>query len=140
MRKVRTRTRTKVTKKEKPISWWIKKCDKAMSILVREKGHCEWCGSTQNLQHAHIIGRSNKTLRYDIINALCLCVGCHIYKWHRSPLEAFEWFQSQYPDRYTYLLATRNILTKNRTVEDYKKIFQDIESKNIRNLFFGKTA
>src|SRR5574342_744519 len=85
--------------KSKPVRYWINKLDTAMSLLIREKKRCEWCHSTVNqLQDAHVISRSNKTLRWDIMNHLCLCSHCHRFKWHENPLLANQWFKETYPE------------------------------------------
>lgn len=130
----------KKKKKHEKISWWIKECDTAMSLLVRSKGFCDasdvsTCGG--GLQHSHTISRTNDTLRYDIINALSLCYKHHIHFWHASPLEAMQWFQRKFPERYEYLMEARNTITPHRTIEDYKQILQDIKDKNYKALIFG---
>jgi 5-methylcytosine-specific restriction endonuclease McrA len=119
--------------KEKSISWWIKRCDKAFSLLVRSVGSCQYCGTGENLQTAHIVGRSNKTLRWNPINAVCLCTRCHIFKFHHSPLEFVEWLESRYPERMVYIRANRNKIT-NRTVDDYRILLEAIETRNISYL------
>lgn len=134
------RKASKLKKKEKSLSWWVKKCDIAISLLIRSRGVCDAsdvssCGG--GLQHAHIVSRTNKTLRYDIINGLSLCYKHHIFWAHKEPLDFVEWFQRKYPERYEYLMASRNIICANRTVEDYKKILQDIKDKNYKALVFG---
>lgn len=52
------------------------------SILVRARGRCENCGSTRNLQCAHIVSRRFAATRTDLENAFCLCAGCHMYFTH----------------------------------------------------------
>lgn len=54
-------------------------CDMLFSRLVRSRGRCERCGSTQNLQCAHIISRRYVQTRCDPRNAWCLCTRCHFY-------------------------------------------------------------
>jgi len=120
-------------KKEKSISYWKNRCDKAMSQLVRDKGFCEHCGSSTNqLQHNHVIGRGNQTLRYDIINGMCLCARCHLW-WHHEPVESGIWFKEKFPERYEYLMKARDTYTK-RKIADYKSVLEHIENKDIRKL------
>lgn len=119
--------------KVKGKTYWIHKCDEAMSLLVREKGQCERCGSTYNmLNHAHVWGRANKTLRWDILNAMCLCVTCHFW-WHEYPTESGLWFKEKYPDRYEYLSWAKNEYT-NRTEADYAILLDDIKNKRLDKL------
>lgn len=54
------------------------KATKLHSKIVRERaGQCERCGSTDNLQCAHIISRTRSNTRTDLDNAWCLCAKCH---------------------------------------------------------------
>lgn len=54
------------------------KATKLHSLLVRSRGRCEKCGSTNQLQAAHIIGRRFSATRTSELNAWCLCAGCHM--------------------------------------------------------------
>lgn len=53
------------------------KATKLHSQVVRQRGRCERCGSTSNLQCAHLIGRRYNATRTDTRNAWCLCATCH---------------------------------------------------------------
>lgn len=53
------------------------KCDKLFSQIIRSAGKCQRCGSTDNLQTAHIITRKYSATRTDERNAWCLCARCH---------------------------------------------------------------
>lgn len=53
---------------------------KLHSKYVRMRdGRCVRCGSTSNLQAAHIIGRRAALTRTDEANARALCAACHFY-------------------------------------------------------------
>lgn len=45
--------------------------------LVRARGACERCGSTHQLQAAHIVSRRYSHTRCVLDNAWCLCARCH---------------------------------------------------------------
>lgn len=132
---LRKRSSRVTKKKEKSVSWWIKHCDKAMSQLVRSKGFCEKCGNTENLQHHHIVGRANKTLRYDILNGMSLCWQCHFFQAHGGALAFVDWLDEQFPDRMKYLRSVRNVYTKLH-LDDYKRIHEDIINKNFKGLTY----
>lgn len=100
-----------------------RRADQLVSQIVRLKGKCERCGKTEGLQCAHVISRSNHTLRFDLMNVLCLCSGCHINFAHQDPLGFSKWFQENYPARYEYLMHNKNFLTK-RTLQDYKELVE----------------
>lgn len=70
-----------------------RECDRlCREIVLRRAGHrCEWCGSPNKLQWAHILPRRYRHMVHEPDNALCLCVACHLFRWHKSPLEAAAW-------------------------------------------------
>lgn len=52
--------------------------DRIFSLFIRLRdGCCSLCGSTQNLECGHYIGRSNPAVRFDPLNAHCLCHNCN---------------------------------------------------------------
>lgn len=54
--------------------------DAAFSDCIRfaKSYRCEHCGKNQGqMECAHIFGRANKSVRWDTLNALCLCHYCH---------------------------------------------------------------
>lgn len=68
----------------------ITKCDVIFSKLVRKKGFCEKCNKVENLQCSHIHPRDTWSVRWDYMNAFCLCAGCHKWWWHQEPILAAE--------------------------------------------------
>lgn len=77
----------------------IKKMDVLFSKIVRSVGQCEWCGRKDGvLQCAHIIGRANKHVRFDLENAVCLCYRCHIHKAHKEPVAFIDWINQRFGD------------------------------------------
>ena len=84
-----------------------RKADKLFSELIRQKGFCILKGIDSvscngNMQCAHIIGRANHALRWDLKNALCLCAGHHIY-YTSHPWEWQELIRTKFPGHYEYL-------------------------------------
>lgn len=90
----------------------IKKLDRDFSLRVRLRNKCERCGKTENLQCAHIISRTYQQVRWDEDNALCLCAGCHIYWWHKEPIEAARWLEEHWPGRYDRINQKRHQVSK----------------------------
>jgi hypothetical protein len=80
--------------KKPSITYLTKKLDKIISEKVRNRGKCEMCGNTQTLQCCHIYSRSNRAVRWDELNLLCLCAGCHFFS-HKNPLK-FTAFVNQH--------------------------------------------
>lgn len=69
----------------------IKMLDSLASQIVRGRGKCERCGSTNNLATAHIHSRTHFNTRWDLQNLLCLCYRCHIHWAHKNPIEFNDW-------------------------------------------------
>ena len=137
-RAVARKIKSKKVKKPKKhtLRYWKHKLDPEFSKLVRSKLFCEKCGRRGELStfdDAHVVGRINLTLRWCILNHLCLCFQCHRFFWHEEPLEAARWFKEKFPERYQYLMKAKNIIVQ-RTEEDYQKLLEDILARNIRSL------
>lgn len=75
----------------------IKPADQYFSKCVREAADntCETCGKTGRMEASHVYSRRHRTIRWDTMNIMCQCNGCH-RKWHESPLKSFEWFEETY--------------------------------------------
>jgi len=87
------------------------------------------CGKTQNLHASHIYPRGKyPKMQFDPNNVKTLCLGCHLYWWHKHPIEAKEWAEK------TLGKARLNKLKKqantiNKTLWDYKAIKQQLEQE-----------
>jgi len=98
-----------------------KKATQLFNQSVRALGKCERCGKTQNLQCSHVYTvKSYPWMAFTPENALCLCSSCHIFWWHKSVMEAYEWFRENYPSRYDYLQGLR----ANREAVDYEEVIE----------------
>jgi hypothetical protein len=85
---------------------YMKRADVLFGQKVRARGVCESDrpNHSGNLQCAHIISRSYKSIRTNELNALCLCQGHHLYYTHH-PLEWRQWIEAQHPGRWDELTA-----------------------------------
>jgi len=73
----------------------VRKCDDLFSKIVKARdGYCcQHCGSdTKQMQCAHFYSRSIKSVRWEPLNAVCLCAGCHLNFAHKEPHEFSQWF------------------------------------------------
>ena len=70
---------------------------------------CMNCGSRDCLDPAHIIGRSNHTLRWDILNLVTLCRICHSY-FDGEPEKWEKWWTSRFPERVDYLRRMEKVI------------------------------
>jgi hypothetical protein len=72
-----------------------KKLDLIWANTIKKKGECEYCGATTYLNAHHLFSRSNRTLRWDLNNGICLCSSHHAlnssFSAHKAPLEFHFW-------------------------------------------------
>lgn len=109
----------------------------AAKALSRKRGYCEWCGVVPSLQEnkkgqvrmkpqlqgAHILPEEYHQTCADPENILCLCASCHKFakgSWHKSPMEAAEWFNDKFPGRYDRLKRK----LKSARIEDWKRVYE----------------
>ena len=100
-------------KKEASNSHRISKCDHLLyeCLLLRDK-ECQMCGKTTTLVPSHCYGKKTyPALRHELLNLVLLCDDCHKW-WHSNPIEAWEWFEEKYPDRFEHLQWAKNMFTK----------------------------
>jgi 5-methylcytosine-specific restriction endonuclease McrA len=109
-------------------SYYTTKLDSLISQRVRLVGKCQRCGGIRGkLECAHIVSRKNRTLRWDLQNVLCLCTACH-YWGHQDPLGFTEFVRITFPERYEYLMANKDKLTR-RTAKDLKELYETIRGE-----------
>lgn len=62
----------------------LKLCDElhSLHIRLRDRNRCRLCGSTSNVQCAHLISRRYKACRWSEENCWALCHGCHMRYTH----------------------------------------------------------
>lgn len=120
-------------KREITVRKLIKQCDTIFSLVVRKRDkRCQRCGNELTLQNSHTISRTNYFLRWDEQNCIALCYKCHIYFWHKSPLEAAKWFMETFPDRYAYLMSNKEKIAQ-RVRQDYVELLYNLR-KRLREL------
>lgn len=75
-----------------------KKLDDAWSLAVKIQANmkCEYCGKETALNSHHVYSRSNRSVRWDLSNGYCLCVGHHVFSTfsaHKAPADFIEWME-----------------------------------------------
>jgi 5-methylcytosine-specific restriction endonuclease McrA len=112
------RTRIKRGPKAAGRAKQVSELDQLLRAYVLERdGHaCVRCAAVEGkatLQSAHVRSKGKgKRIRFEPDNLMTLCVGCHIFWWHKSPHEAVEWFSAKYPGRYERLLVAERCAPK----------------------------
>lgn len=92
-------------------------CDRLFSKLIRSRAKCERCGRSSGvqLQCAHIYSRKFGSVRFDPLNARCLCASCH--RWgHDNPVDFGEWVQE------TMNIHDLNLLSQHRNTPVKRKL------------------
>jgi len=94
----------------------ISALDRLFSLVIRSRDHwtCQRCGTrysppTNALHCAHIFTRSKKSTRFDELNAVAWCYGCHSYL-DRNPLEKYAWYKTRFGAAQFNLLHLRSNL------------------------------
>jgi hypothetical protein len=112
--------------------------DKWFSDVVRKKADhvCESCSKVGGrMECAHIYGRSAKSVRWSLDNAVCLCHYCHM-RFTANPLEFTKWLEEtlgqghmeMLREKWQVLMKTNKELRKEIAKhyrEEFKKMDQD---------------
>ena len=94
-----------------------KKLDEAWSKAVKSKADfkCDVCSKREYLNSHHIVGRRNRTLRWDCRNGVALCPLHHLFgleSAHEDPLWFREWLEENRWEDYQYLYCVKNTIVK----------------------------
>ena len=86
------------------------------AVKVRADYKCEYCGRTDTLNSHHIFSKSNRAVRWDLANGICLCALHHAlgnFSAHKAPLEFAEWIRNKRGEEwYQELRAKSNTIVK----------------------------
>ena len=105
-----------------------RKLDKICSEIVRGRGKCQRCGKRNNLQTAHIFGRTYNNTRFDLDNLLCLCPDCHINFAHKQPILFAEFVKRILgEEKYELLKEKHNQITR-YTIDDLQTKYEVLQN------------
>lgn len=97
----------KTKPKKKTSSWYRKKCVERAKAAAKERDcyQCQKCGKRPDkVDGSHVYPEGTyHSLSANVDNIKALCSYCHLYWWHKNPLEARDWFAKKFPDRYRKL-------------------------------------
>lgn len=102
---------------------WRKKATELAKKIVRSRGVCEFCGTTEGqMQGSHIFpDRGYPQTAADLENILCLCAKCHKWdkhSWHKG-IEIQVWFYTSHSARYLALYTKSH----SEGVPDFEEIY-----------------
>lgn len=73
---------------------------RARAVFLRDSLQCVRCGQRNGLAPSHVYPQGRyPRMAWEMDNIKTLCNGCHIFWWHKHPIEAADWFKEKYPDR-----------------------------------------
>lgn len=104
--------------------------DKLWSSIVHQKGKCEVCGKTSNLNSHHLIGRRNLSTRWDLRNACLLCPACHTFgnnSAHQNPIWFDTWLEDKRPDDRMYLKQKSKESPKPYSIKELLEIEEELK-------------
>jgi hypothetical protein len=109
------------------------KLDEAWSRLVKLRAgmSCEVCGKTTTLNSHHIYSRSNRSVRWNPDNGICLCVAHHTFGSfcaHKSPTEFTEWLYDRKGAEFMNTLKIKAHMTIK-----YSKFEKELLLKSLKN-------
>ena len=111
------------------------KLDEAWSELVKlEAGYkCEVCGKNTTLNSHHIFSRSNRSVRWDEANGVCLCVSHHTFNSkfsaHKTPTEFTYWLEEEYGKLFLEELRVKAMSTKKWTKYEKEDLLEELKEK-----------
>lgn len=86
--------------KKRPTKSIVRELDVVVSQIVRRRDKkCVICGSTQNPQAGHFIGRRHFAVRWDLTNVHQQCSGCNIGH-NSNPIPYTLFIQQKYGEKY----------------------------------------
>ena len=100
--------------------------------IIRDRGACECCGSTNHLQCAHIISRKYSWTRTSLDNAFCLCASCHRH-FTDNPVEFGQFtVQKIGEEGYAGLIEKRNSIDKFDWDKEADRLYDVAKQRGLR--------
>lgn len=105
------------------------KLDKVFSLLIRSEGKCVRCyksGDVVQLHCSHIFTRANLAVRWDRLNAKCLCATCHRW-WHQNPADAIVWLSTIRSEADMKELRRRAYSVKKWEIPEMQELYKSLK-------------
>jgi hypothetical protein len=102
-----------------------RKLDKLCSEIVRARGECAWCHTKEGLECCHIFSRRYRSVRWNLLNLVCLCHKHHFYA-HANPILFTEFIKEYLGEHnYAYLKLAAKTIAK-WTLEDMITLYDKL--------------
>ncbi len=108
------------------------KLDNEWSIAVKilNNYECAVCRIKHSLNSHHIYSRSNKSIRWDTDNGICLCVNHHIgtkFSAHKTPVDFTGWLIKNKGDKFMDSLYLKSKITCKRDYFEKELILKELK-------------
>lgn len=120
--------------KKSPSQSINKRLDDIWSQLVklRAGNKCEVCGSTQHLNSHHIYSRAKMSVRWNVENGICLCVGHHVgtsFSAHKTPLDFINWLIGYKSNDYLRKLEITSNMSSKWSLSEKKLLSSELNKE-----------
>jgi hypothetical protein len=106
-----------------------KTADDLMSAYIRSRDRtCRRCGVSDRLQHAHLISRGARFIRYEPENGIALCAGCHYY-FTLGPARWNVWLEENMPGRLALLARLEAVRERSGYTIDLAAVIQALRER-----------
>lgn len=105
--------------------YWLTKCDKIWSELIRSTGSCVKCGKHGRTEAHHLITRARKHLRHKLECGIELCMRCHKFgagSAHDDPVVFTQWLAQERPDQYDWVMQNKHKTFHGKP--NYKEVYE----------------
>ena len=103
----------------------------AIIVKLRADNKCEYCKTTLHLNAHHIVGKRNKSLRWNISNGVCLCPSCHVFSTifsaHGTPTIFSKWIIGERGEYWHEDLIQEANKIKKWTKQEKKDLLKEFE-------------
>lgn len=106
----------------------IKSLDATFSKIIRSKGECFCCGTTQNLTCGHLITRALYVTRWDFDNAECQCVACNLRHEYRPEKFTLKYIMEYGIEKYEQLII-KSKSNKKFTNAELLKMLEELKKR-----------
>ena len=118
------------------------KLDDLWAEIIKDRGSCEYCFGTQNLNAHHHYGKRALSTRWEFDNGVCLCPNHHtfssIFSAHQTPADFVKWIEDKRGQNWADRLRKKHNKIVKFTDEDLLEKIKDLEDllikiKELRN-------
>jgi 5-methylcytosine-specific restriction endonuclease McrA len=102
-------------------------------IYARDNDTCQRCGTEEltgvSRQCSHLIPRGWKIGRWEPLNAVTMCPGCHRLgkeSWHLSPAHGMEWLKSYSDEMYNWVMGNK-FKTRKWELNELEELLKELE-------------